>query len=251
MHELAREVYRDLGGEAVEEHLAIYAEIVALWRQGGPERPPMREALRCMGARERGFARRDKLRETAWLQARAEVFQRTGERIPLPHTPESMDHQESAEERAMVRQLSQKLRQVSAFTEGLEFGKGLGLGTGQGSGLKEGSGCFYRGSMREKVPDPGGASAGKGSGTFYSQTTAQKMSQTPEPEKEPDPAPPVVSSVERPTNKQIKIGIRRLIGMQIDRKVVNALEAQARSGRMSRAEFVRRIEQMMGVMQSA
>jgi uncharacterized protein YaeQ len=39
-----------------------------------------------------------------------------------------MDHQESAEERAMVRQLSQKLRQVSAFSEGLDFGKGLGSG---------------------------------------------------------------------------------------------------------------------------
>jgi hypothetical protein len=94
--------------------------------------------------------------------------------------------------------------------------------------------------MRENVPDPVGASAGasddKGSGTFSGKQppekepdpAAQKMSQTPPREKEPDPAPPVVSSVERPTNKQIKIGIRRLIGMQIDRKVVNALEAQAR-----------------------
>lgn len=59
-----------------------------------------------------------------------------------------------------------------------------------------GSGSFSAGSMAEKVPDPlNGADAGsmgsagsKGSGTIYAQTAARKLSQTPPPKNEPEPA---------------------------------------------------------------
>jgi hypothetical protein len=195
MHELAREIYRDLGGEAVEEHLAIHAEIVALWRQGGPERPPLREALRCMGARERGHARRDKLREQAWLQARADVFQRTGERIPLPQTPETFEREQTAEEAALVQQLSKQLRKVGAMAQEMEEAElkeaGPSTGSGQGSfsggGTREGSGSCSPGSMGENVHSPVGSSAAMGTGTFSAQTAARNGARPQRAENEPDP----------------------------------------------------------------
>ena len=161
---LACEIYVDLGGEVIEKHLAAYGDIFARWRAGGENAPGLREAMRAMGSRERGLARRDVLRERAWLQARAEVFQRTGERIPLPQSPESTDQQATAEEKAILRDLSQKIRNIGAFTEGIELGKGLGQGSGSFSG---GQPALSRSKgMPEKVPDPAGAAGSRGSGTF-------------------------------------------------------------------------------------
>ena len=84
LHTRAREVYADLGGVDVEDAIADYKAVVARWRAGA-EGVGLREGLRCLGAIDRGNVRRDTLRERAWMQARAEVFQRTGRRIPLPN----------------------------------------------------------------------------------------------------------------------------------------------------------------------
>jgi hypothetical protein len=49
---------------------------------------------------------------------------------------------------------------------------------------------------------------------------------------------------ERPSGKQIKAGIRRLIDAQVDRKAVEALREQAKSGALTREQFFERVEEL-------
>jgi len=124
--------------------------------------------------------------------------------------------------------------------------------TGKRSG--QGSGSFSGGGLPEKVPDP--VDTEKGSGTFSAQAAAQKMSQTPPREMEPDPSAQKMSQTraaqiapvpfERPSKKQVKAGVRRLLAANVDRKVVQGLRAEALSGRLSRAQWQAMLNELLG-----
>jgi hypothetical protein len=241
MHQVAPEIFVELGGEAVLRHIGFYEAILGRWNSDAERKPGDREALRCMGAIERGYVKLAALREQAWLQARAEVFQQTGERIPLPQTPETYEREQSAEEAALVKQLSRKLREVGAMVKDMDQGQGQEMAA-KGSGASTGSGqvSFSGGSLPEKVPDPVVAGAGKGSGT---------ISRIQPREMEPDPSAQKTSQTlahpaERPSGKQIKAGIRRLIDAQVDRKAVESLREQAKSGTLTREQFFERVEEL-------
>jgi len=139
----------------------------------------------------------EKLREQAWLQARAEVFHQTGVRIPLPQFPESMERQQSAEEVALTRQISRQLREIGALAAEIEADKAAASPAAAPG-------------VEQKAPDPAAGKYG--------------------------PAPAEIGNAPL-TNREIKFGIRRLVDAQVDRKAVEDLRTRAESGGLSQWEF--------------
>ena len=204
---LADAIYRQLGGAIIEEHLAAYGDIFARWRSSDPDAPPLREAMRAMGARERALAKLERLREQAWLQARAEVFQQTGQRIPLPQSPEDADRQQRSEADEIMQQFAKQVRELGARV------------------------------AKAKADQAGGAAT----------SSPGASPQAPAPAAEapgPGPAPAEIGDAAL-SHREIKIGIRRLVDAQVNRKVVDELRAKAEAGGLSRSEFANLVTNLL------
>jgi hypothetical protein len=72
------------------------------------------------------------------------------------------------------------------------------------------------------------------------------MSQTPAPETQPDPAPAVLHRFERPSTKRIKAGLQLVARAGHGKRVCESLRQEARSGRLSEAEFNAKVGQLVG-----
>jgi len=207
---LADAIYRQLGGAIIEEHLAAYGEIFARWRTSDPDAPPLREAMRAMramGARERALAKLERLREQAWLQARAEVFQQTGQRIPLPQSPEDADRHQRSEADEIMQQFAKQVRELGARVAKAKADQAGGAATSSPGGSPQ-------------TPDPAAEAAG------------------------PGPAPAEIGDAAL-SHREIKIGIRRLVDAQVNRKVVDELRAKAEAGGLSRSEFANLVSNLL------
>lgn len=241
LHTRAREVYVDLGGVDVEDAIADYKAVVARWRAGA-EGVGLREGLRCLGAIDRGNVRRDTLRERAWMQARAEVFQRTGRRIPLPQSPEDVDRIEREAKEAQ-RRLSSTRRQMMGALAGEMLQKGPGMMMEALEDLQKQADEEIAEARRatealkaendrdeairaetEKAASAQAPAAGPG------QAAAQKVSHAPG---------------ERPTGKQIKFAVRRLANAGLGKRVCEEVRLQARNGGLTLGELNARVEELL------